>query len=241
MNHAPDPLKDPRFTKLLSSLRGQETPEPSADFTAKTMARLRQNPAVHKPLFSFVLRATAAIALLLGASLWMLHPAPIEKSSSPIDILLAAQRSDGSWSADSQNLRPRYDTGVTALVLLALMHADSAALDGPPAAAIRSGMAHLLSQQGIDGRFGGDFSGAGFTHYLAGMALQAAARLPHADPAWQTAAMRATPHLPPGIQMAKLNNGLAHPEVFPARWANAGGLVTVAALELLNRYPILFH
>ena len=235
MNHAPDPLKDPRFAELLSTLRGQAAPEPSADFAAKTMARLRQKPAPRTATFARTLRAAAAIALLLGAGLWMLHPAPVAKAPSPVEILMAAQRSDGSWSVDAQNLRPRYDTGVTALVLLALIHADPAALDGPHATAIRFGMAHLLSQQGVDGRFGGDFSGAGFTHYLAGMALQAAARLPNADPAWQMAATRAAPHLPPGIQMAKLNNSLAHPEVFPARWADAGGPVTVAALQLLNR------
>jgi hypothetical protein len=235
MKNTPDPLKDPRFVELLTTLRGQSAPEPSADFTAKTMARLRQKPAAHRSIYSIALRAAAAIALLLGVGLWMLHPAPVAKVPSPIAILMAAQRADGGWSADAQNLRPRYDTGVTALVLLALIHADPAALDGPQASTIRSGMDHLLSQQGVDGRFGGDFSGAGFTHYLAGMALQAAARLPNAAPAWQTAARRATPHLPPGIQMAKLNNSLSNPKVFPARWADAGGPVTVAALELLNR------
>jgi hypothetical protein len=235
MSHAPDPLKNPQFAELLSRLRGQAAPVPSPDFSARTMARLRQKPAPHTSIFARALRAAAAIALLLGAGLWMLHPAPVAKSSSPVDILMAAQRSDGSWSADAQNARPRYDTGVTALVLLALIHADPSALDGPHAAAIRAGMDHLLSQQGGDGRLGGDFSGAGFTHYLAGMALQAAARLPNADPAWKTAAILAEPHLPPDFQMAKLNNRLAHPEVFPARWADAGGPVTVAAIQLLNR------
>ena len=233
MSPAPDPLKDPRFADILSRLHGQAAPEPSADFSARTLARLRK-PA---PRFGWsrALRAAAALALLLGAGLWIHRPAPVAISATPIDILMAAQRSDGSWSADAQNLRPRYDTGVTALVLLALIHSDPAALDGPQAAAIRSGMGHLLRQQGSDGRFDGDFSGAGFTQYLAGMALQAAARLPNADLAWRDASDRAALHLPPCIQMAKLNSSLAHPEAFPARWADAGGPVTVAALQLLNR------
>ena len=101
---------------------------------------------------------------------------------------MAAQRADGGWSADAQNLRPRYDTGVTALVLLALMHADPAALEGPQAPAIRAGMDHLLRQQGPDGRFGGDFSGTGFTHYLASMAVQAAAQPARSRPGLAVAA-----------------------------------------------------
>ncbi len=235
MKTNPDPLKDPQYADVFSRLRGQEAPEPTADFAERVMACLSQKSAPRPSVFSIVLRAAAAIALLLGAGLWMVRPSPIAQAPSPIEILMAAQRDDGGWSADEQNLRPRYDAGVTALVLLALMQADPAALEGATGPAIRSGMDHLMSQQGPDGRFGGDFSGAGFTHYLSGMALQAAARLPNADPAWVSAARRATSHLPANIQMAKLNNGLAHPDAFPTRWADAGGPVTVAALQLLNR------
>ena len=234
MTNDRDPLKDPRFGELLSALRGQAAPEPSADFTAKSMARRRPEPA-QRSIFSAALRAAAAIALLLGAGVWTLRPAPLAQVPSPVDILMAAQRADGGWSADAQNLRPRYDTGVTALALLALMHADSAGLEGPQAAAIRAGMAHLLRQQSPDGSFGGDFSGAGFTLYLAGMALQAASRLPNADPAWREASARAVPHLPSELQMAKLNQSLAHPEAFPSRWADAGGAVAATAIQLLSR------
>jgi hypothetical protein len=115
------------------------------------------------------------------------------------------------------------------------MHADPAALEGPHAGAIRAGMAHLLRQQRPDGRFDGDFSGKGFTHYLAGMALQTAAKLSGADPIWQTAAAQTAPHLPPEIQMAKLNSHLAHPTAFPTRWADAGGATTHAAILMLAR------
>jgi len=148
---------------------------------------------------------------------------------------MAAQRADGGWSADAQNSRTRYDIGVSALALLALIHADPVALEGPQAAAIRSGMAHLLRQQRPDGHFGEDFSGAAFTKYLAGMALQAAAKLPNADPAWRTAAIQTEPHLPSNTQMAMLNNHLAHPMAFPPRWADAGGPVATAAIHLLSR------
>ena len=235
MKHAPDPLKELRFEELLSRLRGQAAPEPSADFGDRTLARLRQEPAVRGATLAIPLRVAAAIALLLGAGLWMLRPTNVASGPTPIEILMSAQRADGGWSADARNLRPRYDVGVTALVLLALMHADPAALEGPQAGAIRTGMAHLLRQQSPDGRFGGDFSGSGFTQYLAGMALQAAAQLSGADPTWQTAAAQTAPHLPPDIQMAKLNSHLAHPNAFPTRWADAGGPVTLAAIQMLAR------
>lgn len=235
MKSTSDPLQDPRFGELVARLRGQAAPEASADFSARVLARLREPAAVRGGIVRWALRAAAALALLLGAGVWMIRPAEVAQAPSPIDILMAAQRADGGWSADADNLRPRYDVGVTALALLALLHADPTALEGPRAPAIRSGMAHLIRQQGADGQFGADFSGARFTQYLAGMALQAAAGHADADPAWQSAATRAAPHLPPGLQMAKLNRGLAQPDAFPARWADAGGPAAMAAIQLLNR------
>ena len=235
MKSTSDPLQDPRFGELVTRLRGQAEPEASADFSERVLARLREPAAARGGFARWALRAAAALALLLGAGVWMIRPAEVAQAPSPIDILMAAQRADGGWSADADNLRPRYDVGVTALALLALIHADPAALDGPRGPAIRSGMAHLIRQQGGDGKFGADFSGAGFTQYLAGMALQAAAGLEEADPAWQAAAVRAAPHLPPGFQMAKLNRSLAQPDAFPARWADAGGPAALAAIQLLNR------
>ena len=238
MKTMPDPLKDPRFGHLLSHLRAQAAPEPSADFTDRTMDRIHRAP-VRRWIFSGIaVRAAAALALLLGAGLWFVRapaPPPVASAPPPIEILMAAQRADGGWSSDERNLRSRYDVGVTALAVLALMRADGTPHDGPPSAALRAGIAHLLRQQRSDGRFGEDFSGAGFTQYLAGMALQAAARLPGAEASWVAAADRAKRHFPSGIQMAKLNGSLAHPETFPARWADAGGPVTLAAIEMLRR------
>lgn len=238
MKTMPDPLEDPRFQDVVSRLRAQAAPEPSADFSDRTLARLRRIPARRWTPSGIAARAAAVLALLLGAGLWFVRmpaPAPVAKGPTAVEILMAAQRADGGWSADEQNLRSRYDVGVTALALLALMQADAAPLEGPPSAAIRAGIGHLLSQQRADGRFGEEFSGAGFTQYLAGMALQAAARLPGAETAWREAAARAERHLPTGSQMAKLNGSLAHPETFPERWADAGGPVTLAALEMLRR------
>jgi hypothetical protein len=236
MTNSVDPLRAPRFESLLSRLRGQEAPEPSADFSARTVARLRQKPPSRWASPAKVLRMAAAVALLLGAGVWLVRaPVPVVKSLAPIDILMATQRADGGWSADAQNLRPRYDIGVTALALLALIHADPAALQGPQSTAIRAGVTHLISQQGADGHFGEDFSGAAFTQYLAGMALQAAAKMPNADPAWRTAAIQTEPHLPSNTQMAMLNNHLAHPMAFPSRWADAGGPVAMAAIQMLNQ------
>lgn len=236
MTNRPDPLEDPRFTEVVARLRGQEMPEPSADFTARTMARLWHPPARSWTFAGIAARAAAVLAFLLASGLWFVRtPIPRAESPPPIDVLMAAQRSDGGWSADERNLRSRYDVGVTALALLALMHVDTAPLEGPLSAAVRAGVAHLLLQQHDDGRFGEDFSGAKFTQYLAGMALQTAAQLPGTEAAWRIAADRAEQHLPSRIQMAKLNGNLAHPEAFPPRWADVGGPVTLAALEMLKR------
>lgn len=236
MKQTPDPLQDPRFADVVARLRAQPAPEPSGDFTARTLARARQ-PVVRSLGWADVLwRAAAALVVLGGAGFWWLRaPAPIAKAPSPVEILMAAQRADGGWSADEGQLRARYDVSVTALAVLALMPSEMAPLGRPQAQAIRDGISYLIAQQGQDGKFGTDFSGADFTRYLAGMALQAAARLPDAEPAWQAAAERARAHLPDSFQMAKLNAHLAQPDTFPARWADAGGPVAQTALALLAR------
>ena len=236
MKNNPDPLHEPRFEKLVAELRAQPVPEPSAGFTERTLACARRSSPRRRSVWLYLPRIAAALTLLGAAGWWLARgPAPVARAPAPVDILMAAQRDDGGWSADDQNRRARYDTSVTALALLALLKSGDAPLQGTQAAAIRAGVDHLLRQQQADGRFGGDFSGADFTQYLAGMALQAAARRPGADPAWIMAAARAAPHLPSGVQMAKLNHNLAHPEQFPPRWAEAGGAVTQAALQMLGR------
>ena len=236
MKTTPDPLQDPRFADVVARLRSQKAPEPSADFTERTLARARQPVARQLGWADVLWRAAAALVVLGGASFWWLRaPAPVAQGPSPVEILMAAQRADGGWSADAGQLRARYDVSVTALALLALMPDETMPIRGPQAKTIRSGIAYLIAQQGQDGNYGADFSGADFTRYLAGMALQAAARLPNADPAWQAAAERARAHLPDSVQMAKLNAHLAQPDAFPARWADAGGSVAQTALALLAR------
>ena len=234
MKTPPDPLNDPNFADVVSRLRAQPAPEPSADFTERTLALAQRPPAPR--IGRIFARAAAALALIGGAGLWFVRaPLPVAQAPAPIDVLMAAQRADGGWSASDGQLHARYDVGVTSLALLALMKAEAAPLAGPQAGAIRAGVAHLLRQQRGDGRFGEDFSGAGFTQYLASMALQTAARLPGAEADWANAADRAALNLPSNVQMAKLNGTLAHPETFPARWADAGGPVTLAALQMLSR------
>jgi hypothetical protein len=233
-----DPLQDPRFGALLDQLRAQDAPEPSSGFTDRVMdtrprpGRTRLSPA------TIGLRAAAAVALLMSISIIYStryrcdEPIP---QALPVEILMAIQRADGGWSADEQNLRPRYDVGVSALAVLALIHADSAAPNGRRWLAIQAGMDHLIQRQSPDGRFGPDFSGSDFTHYLATKAVESAAHLPAADPAWAVAALRAKTHLPAGIDMANLNQQLANPAAFPTRWADAGGPAAHAALQLLQR------
>ena len=231
-----DPVQDPRFADVVARLRAQAAPEPSEDFTEHTLARVRRPVAGSLGWADVLWRAAAALVVLSGASFWWLRaPAPVAQGPSPVEILMAAQRADGGWSADDRQLRARYDVSVTALALLALMPTEMAPLGGPQAQAIRDGISYLIAQQGNDGKYGADFSGADFTRYLAGMALQAAARLPGAEPAWQAAAERARAQLPDSFQMAKLNAHLAHPDSFPARWADAGGPVAQTALALLAR------
>lgn len=236
MKTTPDPLRDPRFADVISRLRAQAAPEPSADFTERTLARVRQTVARPLGWADVWWRAAAALVVLVGASFWWPRaPAPVAQDPSPVEILMAAQRADGGWSADERQLRARYDVSVTALAVLALMPSEMAPRGGPQAQAVRDGISYLIAQQGEDGKFGADYSGADFTRYLAGMALQAAARLPDADSAWLAAAERARAHLPDSFQMAKLNAHLAQPDTFPARWADAGGPVAQTALALLAR------
>ena len=236
MKTMPDPLQDPRFADVVARLRAQEAPEPSADFTERTLARARQPVARQLGWADVFWRAAAALVVLAGASLWWVRaPAPVAQGPSPVEILMAAQRADGGWSADERQLRARYDVSVTALAVLALMPTELAPPGGPQTAAVRAGISYLIGQQRESGNFSDDFSGAEFTNFLAGMALQAAARLPDADPAWQAAAERAQPHLPDPFQMAKLNAHLAQPDSFPVRWADAGGPVAQTALALLAR------
>lgn len=237
MTPPPDPLHDPQFADLLARLEAQTVPEPSADFTERVMARVQASSSSRWSISTVALRTAAALVFLL--SLYVIHTAKQRQVASPppspVDILMAAQRRDGGWSADATHVRPRYDTGVTALAVLALIQTDTNPLEGPRQAAIRAGLDHLLHQQTSDGRFGPDFSGWKFTHYLATKAIEAGSALPGADPAWRAAACRAKTHVLPETQMATLNHHLANPAAFPARWAEAGGPVTHTALQLLQR------
>ena len=121
------------------------------------------------------------------------------------------------------------------MALLALLRTDETVSEGALSPAIHAGVAHLLQQQDPQGRFGADASGARFTQYLATQVLELAVRRPDVEASWKTALSRARIHLPAEIQMAQLNRHLAHPESFPARWAEAGGPSAMAAIRMLNR------
>jgi hypothetical protein len=61
-----DPLNDPNFADVVSRLRAQPAPEPSADFTERTLA-LAQRPPPPR-IGRFLARAAAALALIGGAA-----------------------------------------------------------------------------------------------------------------------------------------------------------------------------
>jgi hypothetical protein len=143
---------------------------------------------------------------------------------TPLQVLLAAQRPDGAFSSE------RDSTGVTALAVLALLY-NGLDDDASMSAAV-AGLDHLVAAQRSDGSFGGDGPLAAYNGYLATKALQAAARLPGANPGWATAAARAMPHFPEPSQVAALNRHLAHPELSVPTW-HADALP--AALALLRR------
>ncbi|HPC57789.1 MAG TPA: hypothetical protein PK689_02190 [Kiritimatiellia bacterium] len=232
-----DPLHDPAFAALRDRLQAQAVPDPSPDFTQRVMAALPPTRPSRTAWSTIALRVAAALALL--TSIFVFNSARKHNVASappdPLEILMAAQRADGGWSADPAATRPRYDTGVTALALLALVHAAPDPLAGPMAPSIRAGLDHLIRQQAPDGRFRPDHSSPPFTQYLATKAIESAALLPGADPAWKTAAGRAQTHLPPATQMAMLNRHLANPDAFPPRWVEAGGPATRAAIQMLKR------
>lgn len=238
MKASPDPLQDPRFRELLSSLRGLPPPEPSADFVTRVLESMPPPPNHSRRTLSSVwLRVAAALAVLFAAGLWFVRaPAPMAtRSPSPLDILMATQRADGGWSADEHRIRPRYDVGVTALALLAMMQVEPSPLAGARADMFREGISYLIAQQRESGSIGFEFPGHACTHYLASKALLAAARLPGAEPSWAQAAERASIRLPSNLQMAKLNAYLARPSDFPVHWAEIGGPATRTALQMLAR------
>ncbi len=201
------------------------------------MAAIHARAPNPRPLL-LPLASAAASILLLASACWVAFSSVRTRkapSPSPVGILMAAQRPDGRWSAEEQDVHSRYDTAVTALAVLALIHADSAESEGTRAIAIRDGVAHLLRQQRPDGRFGPDFSGADYSHYLAEKALESASRITDADPEWKKAWERAQGHESFPMEMAQLNRHLAQPTTFPSRWSKAGGTSAHMAIALLQK------
>ncbi|NLB66450.1 MAG: hypothetical protein GX803_08275 [Lentisphaerae bacterium] len=182
-------------------------------------------------------RVAVAATLIFSLVIFHIQHQEVARQAAPtpLDVLMAAQRGDGGWAVSGEQPRPQYDVAVTALAVLALIQSGPAPLDEPLAPALRAGVDFLIRTQNRDGQFGPAFSGLKFTQYLAAKALGAAADLPDADPAWQTAALRARERMPAEHQMVALNRQLAQPQSFPGNWADAGGPAVQAALELLKR------
>lgn len=232
-----DPVADPRFAPVLALLRAAPAPTPSTGFADRVCAAATRRRPPRPAWLPALLRAAAALVLLLGAALWLRRasaPAPVAANPAPLDILLAAQRPDGAWSADPARTRPRYDPGVTALALLALVHHDGNPLATPNANAFSAGVASLLRTQRPDGRFAPPSHSASASDYLAIKALQAARALPGAPAAWTDAFLRARPHLPRPSEVAPLNRFLARPAPPTDPWLVAAGPAAQAALSLLH-------
>ena len=231
-----DPLKDLCFESTLKRLRELESPSPKDGFSDAVLEQINRKPAHRSIHFSFYKKAVAAVAVgVLVAGIWWTNHQVENTEQTPLQILMASQGADGRWSPGGRTEHERYDTGVTALVLVALLQADEANENNVHQEAIDAGMAHLLRQQAENGSFRDSSSRTPYTQYLAGMALQLAVQKPNAPEEWHAAAEQAGDHLPPVTQMVRLNQQLAHPESFPPRWAEAGGTAAMAAIQLLQQ------
>lgn len=237
------------FEDVVRTLRSAPPPPaPAPAWTNRTVAMAvsagRSDAAMRRYRLVHALEAAAAIALLVSALYLYFAPGAARPSAgnfaapppalraarspampqTPLQVLLAAQRPDGAFSSE------RDSTGVTALAVLALLY-NGLDDDASMSAAV-AGLDHLVAAQRPDGSFGGEGPLAAYNGYLATKALQAAARLPGANPGWATAAARAMPHFPEPSQVAALNRHLAHPELSVPTW-QADALP--AALALLRR------
>jgi len=233
-----DPLADPRFAAVVERLRTPAAPPPPPGFAERVAVAARaasDAPSAPSRLWRRLAPIAAAVAVLAAVFAWrapLAGPSARAVPPAPLDILLAAQRPDGAWTAGAA--RPRYDAAVTALALLALVHHDGNPLASPNADAFSAGVASLLRAQRPEGNFSPPSHAASNTDYLAIKALQAAQALPGADPAWSDAYRRARPHLPKPSQVAALNRRLAHPAAESDRWLLAGGPAATAAVSLFR-------
>jgi A-macroglobulin TED domain len=235
MKPDPDPLQDPRFAAVLKQLK-EISPSPTSDgFSDAVMNRIHRKADRSRTVFASLRWAAAAVILLLAVGLWVAEYRPKNTEHLPMQTLISYQNPDGSWSAHREGSSSRYDTDVTALAVLALIRAEPAMNDSTATRSIYAGISHLLRQQRANGSFVDSSPRVAFTSYLAGMAIQLAGTRPDAPSEWQQAALRMAPHLPRAVQMTKLNQELANPGTFPARWAEAGGPAAVAVLQVLQQ------
>lgn len=243
-----DPLAEPRFARVLDALHNLPEAQPAPGFADRVcQAAARSNLASRWPTFLRLAAAAAVLALLVQGAFWAVARFAPSSSTpsvavvpsvpsipvvpSPLDTLLASQRPDGAWGPAPD--ATRYDPAVTALALLALCHHDGNPLASPHASAFSAGVERLLAAQRPDGAFAAASDRAPSSNYLAVKALEAAAFLPGADPAWTRALALARPHLPPPAAVAALNRSLAFDSP-DAPWTRAGGPALQSALLILR-------
>jgi len=230
-----DPLQDPRFSSLLQQMRESAPPAISDGFSDSVMAQIQHKSKRKRVRFAIVRKAAVAAIFLLAIGLCIQNFDHNKAQPSPVQILMTYQGVNGGWSSGVEKLHSRYDTGVTALALLALMRVEAGSHEEEHRMSIHAGMTHLLEQQNPAGYFEDSSSRMPFTSYLAGMALQLAVQQSDAPSEWHTAARQVAPYLPSSVQMATLNQQLSHPDTFPARWAEVGGPAAIAAIQALQQ------
>lgn len=240
-NHDPE-LKE--FAPLIAELKEMPVHQVSPDFERRLMACVRQQPTRPNEHFlqrHFLLKMAAAILLFLGVSYSFLHmggnPAfdfALNETAQEVAYILNAQRTDGSWSSAASGQDTKYDEGITALAILALLSDGQQSVHSP---AIQNALAYLGKAFGNTPLQTAKHPSTIFNHYLAAAAFQRAAEQSGGNLLWQSLSTQLTMHISKDSRseavVRYIKHHIAHPHDLNPRYLEIGGPVYETALALL--------